>query len=103
MCEWTPDAIRDLLDRSDKAVERAVLAIYDRQTHDEQEVEDTRHRNGVGFASCHAHLGSYYAKWILAGRHLTGKHLDKARRMVRWYARQLSEIAQARAAQAAVA
>lgn len=103
MCEWTPDAIRDLLDRSDLAVERAVVAIYDRQTCDEQNVEETRHRNGVGFASCHAHLGSYYAKWVLAGRHLTGRHLDKARRIVRWYAKQLCEIAQARAAEAAVA
>ena len=103
MCEWTPDAIRALLDGSDTAVERAVLAIYNRQTCDEQAREDTRHRNGVGFASCHAHLGSYYAKWILSGRHLTGKHLDKARRMVRWYSKQLCEIARAKSPRAAVA
>ena len=103
MCDWTPEAIRVLLDRSDKAVERAVVAIYDRQTCDEQAREDTIHRNGVGFAACHAYRGSYYARWILAGRHLTGQHLDKARRMVRWYAKQLCEIAQAHAAEAAVA
>ena len=100
---WTPDAIRALLDRSDKAVERAVVAIYNLQTHDEQAREDTIHRNGVGFAACHAHRGSYYARWILAGRHLTGQHLDKARRMVRHYVGQLNEIATAHAAEAAVA
>ena len=97
---WTPEAIKALLDRSDKAVERAILAIYDRQTRDEQSREETRHRNGVGFAACHGHLGSYYARWILAGRHLTGKHLDKARRMVRHYTGQLCEIATARTADA---
>jgi hypothetical protein len=94
MCEeWTPDAIRELLARSDKAVERAVVVIYERQTADEQDAEETKHRNGVGFASCHAHRGSYYARWIQSGRRLDGKHLEKARRMMRWYAGQLSEIA----------
>lgn len=97
---WTPEAIKALLDSSDAAVERAVVAIFKRQTDDEQVREETRHRNGVGFAACHAHRGSYYARWILAGRHLSGQHLDKARRMVRWYARQLCEIAAASTAQA---
>jgi hypothetical protein len=93
MCEWTPDTIKALLDRSDKAVERAVVAIYERQTVDEQDAGETRHRNHRGFASCHAHLGSYYARWIESGRHLDGKHLEKARRMMRWYTGQLLEIA----------
>ena len=91
--DWTPDAIKSLIDRSDAAVERAILAIFRRQTADEQNAENTIHHNRIGFASCHAHLGSYYAKWILGGRHLDGKHLDKARRMVRWYSRQLCQIA----------
>lgn len=98
MCEeWTPDTIKALLDRSDRAVERAVVAIYRRQTEDEQDTGETRHRNGRGFASCHAHLGSYYARWILSGRRLTGTHLERARRMVRWYSNQLIEVAQQRA------
>jgi hypothetical protein len=96
MCDWTPATIKALLDRSDKAVERAVVAIYQRQTSDEQDVGETRHHNGQGFASCHAHLGSYYARWILSGRHLTGHHLERARRMVRWYSKQLVEVAEAR-------
>jgi hypothetical protein len=90
---WTADGIRQLLDRSDRAVERAVVAIYERQTTDEQDVGETRHRNGRGFASCHAHLGSYYAKWVLSGRHLDGNHILRARRMMRWYAGQLLEVA----------
>lgn len=92
---WTPDAIAALLDRNDVAVERAVVAIFNRQTSDEQESESTKHDNGVGFNAFHAGLGSYYARWIQSGRHLTGNHLDKARRMMRRYVRQLAEIASA--------
>ncbi len=90
---WTPDAIRDLLDRSVLAVERAVVAIYNLQTADEQENCETKHHNRVGFAACHASLGTYYAKWILSGRHLSGLHVERARKMVRHYAGQLYQIA----------
>jgi hypothetical protein len=92
MCEWTPDSIKALLDRNDLAVERAVVAVFNRQTDDEQEAFETKHRNGRGFASCHAHMGSYYAKWVLSGRRLDGRHLDRARRMMRHYAGQLAEV-----------
>jgi len=94
MCdEWTPEEIRALLDRSLEAVERAVVAIYRRQTEDEKEAYETKHQNRVGFAACHAGLGTYYAKWILSGKHLTGSHVERARRMVRHYAGQLHQIA----------
>jgi hypothetical protein len=94
MCEtWTPDEIRALLDRSLEAVERAVVAIYRRQTEDEKEAYETKHHNCVGFAACHAGLGTYYAKWILSGKHLSGSHVERARRIVRHYAGQLHQIA----------
>ena len=93
MCDWTPDEIRALIDRSQEAVERALVAIYRRQTQDEQESYETKHHNRVGFAACHAGLGTYYAKWILSGKHLTGPHVERARRMVRHYAGQLHQIA----------
>jgi len=93
MCDWTPEEIRALLDRSLEAVERAVVAIYRRQTEDEQDAYETKHHNRVGFAACHAGLGTYYAKWILSGKHLSGSHVERARRMVRHYAGQLHQIA----------
>jgi hypothetical protein len=96
MCNWTPETIKSLLDRSDKAVERAVLAIYERQTSDEQVTGETRHHNRRGFASCHAHLGTYYAKWILSGHRLTGGHLERARRMCHCYSKQLLQVAETR-------
>ncbi len=94
MCDtWTPETIKALLDRSQEAVERAVVAIYRRQTEDEQAAYETKHHNRVGFAACHAALGTYYAKWILSGKHLSGSHVKRARRMVRHYAGQLHQIA----------
>jgi hypothetical protein len=91
---WTKESIIQLLDRSDKAVERAIVAIYNRQTEDEQNSSSTTHRNGRGFNGFHARSGTYYAKWILSGRHLTGTYLIKARAMSKHYVAQLLEEAQ---------
>lgn len=88
-----PLYINNLLLNNDRAVERAIVAIYNRQTIDEQRCEDTKHSNGIGFSGADARLGSYYAKWILSGKRLTGNHLQKARYMSSKYIRQLVEIA----------
>jgi len=96
MAKNDPDYIRWLLNMNDRAVERAMVAIYNRQTADEQVSSDTKHQNGVGFTGADARLGTYYAKWVLKGNSLTGNHLMKARMMSQKYVRQLSEIATAR-------
>jgi hypothetical protein len=90
----TKTAIIALLARNDLAVERAMVALYQRQTADEQHTSTTSHSNGRGFNYYHAERGTYYAKWVLSGRHLTGHHLAAARKMATYYARQLSEIAE---------
>ena len=90
---WTREDIVALLNTSDRAVERGVVAIWQRQTADEQSTDTTRHSNGVGFSGWSAHSGSYYAKWVESGRRLTGKHLDKARKIVLHHAAQLTRIA----------
>lgn len=101
MAKNDPMYIKWLLTMNDKAVERAMIAIYNLQTLDEQVSQDTRHSNGVGFSGADARTGSYYAKWVLSGRKLTGKHLDKARVMSYKYIRQLSEIATQKMAETA--
>ena len=60
--EWLgmPEIIQ-ILTNSDAAVERAILAIYKRQTEDEQRTEETRHYNKMGFSGAHAHSGTYMA------------------------------------------
>lgn len=98
---WTKESITDLLNRSNKAVERAMVAIYRRQTFDEQNSSCTTHRNGIGFSGAHAALGTYYAKWVLSGRQLTGTHLERARAMSKHYVAQLLQEAEQRTQQAA--
>ncbi len=95
---WTKDSIHNLLSSNDKAVARAVLAIYARQTNDEQATESTRHTNGAGFNHADAQRGSYYATYVQRTGRLTGRHLELARKMVGKYWRQLAEIANEKAA-----
>lgn len=90
----TPEAILDLLDRNNLAVERAILALFKRQTPEEQATQATSASNGRGFSSFDAPKGTYYANWIKSGRHLTGKHLQHARMMAKKYIRQLVEEAE---------
>ena len=81
------------LDTNSKWVERAIVVLYERQTKDEQRTSSTRVHNKMGFASCDARSGTYMAKWVLSGKHLDGKWLEKARKMAKKYTRQLLEAA----------
>jgi hypothetical protein len=90
---WNRNGIRHLLLTNDRAVERAMVAIYKRQTADEKATDDTKHVNGRGFNCCHAKRGSYFARWVLSGRRLSGWHLETARKMALRYTRQLAEVA----------
>lgn len=94
---WNKERIAKLLNENDKAVERAIIAIYDRQTQDEKATSDTRHNNGRGFRANHASKGSYYARWCLGGRRLTGHHLANARKIALHYTQQLADVANAKA------
>jgi hypothetical protein len=93
MAKWNKENIQSLLATNDRAVERAIVRIYNNQTVSEKSAGNTIHHNGVGFSGAHARRGSYYAKWILRGRRLTRHHLDNARRIAMKYWRQLAEHA----------
>lgn len=90
---WTRDEINALINRSDAAVERAMVVLFERQTTDEQRSEDTKHQNSVGFSAAHARTGSYLAKWVLSGKHLNGRFLDRARHIALLHSKQLVEEA----------
>ncbi len=92
---WTEENIETLLKSNNRAVEKAIVAIYKRQTEDEKATQATRHSNNVGFSGADASRGTYYAQWILSGKRLTGKHLDKGRAMALKYRKQLLSIANA--------
>ena len=89
--QWDRDSIIQLLMVSDKAVERAIVAIYKRQTDEEKREEKTKFHNGRGFLPYHARRGSMYARIILSGRQLFPDRMALARQMAIKYSRQLLE------------
>lgn len=90
----TREQILLLLATEPKAVERAILAIYARQTAGEQQSATTREQNGRGFNAYDARPGTYYAEWILKGRRLTGDYLNRARRLAGRYVGQLATLSE---------
>lgn len=101
---WTEQEITDLLARSDKAVERALLRLYERQTAYEQSAERTNDENGVGFGAFDAEIFTSFAKQLLKGWHLSSKQLAICRKpfgknsqipRIAKYRKQLLEVANA--------
>lgn len=93
---WTEDDIRDLLANNDRAVTRAVVALYKRQTTSEKASAITQEANGVGFNAYDARYLTWCAEWVMnTRRYMNAKHTEKARRMVMKYTRQLVDIANA--------
>lgn len=62
---WTRDEINEMLRTNDKAVERAIVRLFELQNADEQRFATTNVHNGRGFASCDARAGTRFARWIL--------------------------------------
>lgn len=97
------DSIRVLLQHSDAAVEEALLRLYARQTQDEKQTRDAKHRNHRGFNGRDAKVGSKYAVWIIGMRRdhkakpgnalQRPDHKTKAREIALRYTRQLLEEA----------
>tara|TARA_R110000751_G_scaffold71196_5_gene143986 strand:- start:1232 stop:1552 length:321 start_codon:yes stop_codon:yes gene_type:complete len=73
---------------------RGILAIYDRQTADEQSNETTRYHNGVGFGAMDANILSSLAKQLKRGRALSPKQTQIANKNMPKYCKQLARIAQ---------
>ena len=77
---WNHDSIVALLNRSDLAVERALVTLFNLQTTDEQNTNHTHHHNSVGFSHIDADIFSSFAKYINSGRHLSVKQLYVCRK-----------------------
>ena len=90
----TKTKIIALLASNPRAVERALVALYHRQTVDEQRTSTTKESNGVGFNARDAEYATYLARWVMSGKRLTGVHLVRGRRIATYYARQLAEMSE---------
>ncbi len=97
---WNKDEIKENLLKNDVWVHRGVVAIYNFQTAEEQEVEDTTEHNGVGFNGVDGHILSSFAKQIIKWNSnqkfpspLSPKQMTLARKKIVKYSGQLAKIA----------
>ena len=96
---WTEQAITELLKPEtnpnyDKAVTRAIIAIYNNQTLEEKSCGGTIAGNGIGFSASDAHIGTYMAKYaIKTNKPISGEFLVKAQKIAVKYRKQLLTIA----------
>lgn len=89
---WTKEEISSLLGQ-DYWLCRGILAIYSRQTHDEQQGLETTYRNREGFSGADARFLSAMAQNLKGGKSLSRRQLEVSRRMMGKYAGQLTKIA----------
>ena len=61
---WTRDEINEMLRTNDKAVERAIVRLFELQNADEQRFATTNVHNNRGFCSSDARAGTRFARWI---------------------------------------
>ncbi len=87
--------IQELLATSDRAVERALIRIYERQTADEQQAESTNHNNARGFTGVDAGFLTRVAKGCIRYGHLTERQMPYVRAKMMKYWAQLAEVAAA--------
>lgn len=95
---FTKEYVLRLIEESDTALAKAILAIAARQTADEHAGETTVHANGRGFNYHDAPFLTSIAKALPRwNNHMTPKQIARARPMMRKYWRQLIEVAEERA------
>ena len=122
---YTRDEINTILKNNDRAVERAMIRLFELQTQGEQKVAHTTHQNDVGFCACDAKAGTRFARWVqgfndrnvkkfpakqlthprasrIFGRYCRAGEapIDRARRIALKHSAQLVRIANAKAEEA---
>ena len=88
----TKEIIAQKLISNDKWLFAGIVAIFNRQTVDEQSAEITNRSNAMGFNGTDARFGSSLAKRIQAGYSLSPKQLTASRKMMQKYAGQLLKV-----------
>lgn len=91
--KWTKEAIRTRLESNDTWLVRGLLAIFARQTAEEQSAGFTKEDNGIGFNGADAEILTSFANQIKTRGFLTPKQIEIARKKMLKYAGQLVRIA----------
>ena len=82
---YTADFIKEKLSTSDKWLIRGMLAVYERQTADEQASGETSHDNGVGFNGVDAPLLSSFSEFYQTRGFLSPKQVMYASKKMMKY------------------
>ena len=89
--EWRRE-LQALLLSSDKALDRAIIRIWEQQTYSEQEAGQAIIVDGVGFNKFDAPLMSKYARQLIATGSLSTYQRKKARSVMPKYWKQLMNM-----------
>lgn len=105
MVKLTKEAVVELILNNDRAVERALVVLLDRQTAAEQSSENTLLHNQIGFTHADAPWGTRNGRWVKRGGRLNAYQLSQWRKRDRKgtprlakYWRQLAQAAEEKAA-----
>lgn len=90
---WTAEEIQAWLDRDDRVVASALYRMYECQTEEEQQNEESTEHNGMGFNSYDAPLLTSFTKDALARGYLTPAQAALARKRLKKYIKQLVLLA----------
>lgn len=98
---YTKNDITKMLETSDTAVQRALIAIWERQTASEKASQNTHINNSVGFNGFDAGILSSFAEQLQTKGWLSTKQMVITRKRIMKYAGQLADIANEKLAPAA--
>lgn len=93
---WNKEDVWTVIRTNDDQLGRALVALYNRQTEDEKETSNTNERNGAGFNGVDAPFLSSLAEQYLRRGYLTEKQVNAARKTIKKYIGQLTDIANER-------
>ena len=97
----TTEQIREKVSSDPRWAARAIVALYNCQTAEEQAADATVVKNRMGFNGTDAFILSSFARQVQEGRTLSQKQLAIAYKKLPKYAKQLETLASARVSQAA--
>lgn len=81
MTKLTRTAVAKLVLENDRAVERALIVLFRRQTAGERASNTTANWNEIGFTGADAHWGCRNAKQVIAGKPLGASQLGYWRKL----------------------
>lgn len=90
---WTVEDIKRNITTDARWTERALLALFEQQTSQEQLAARTVEHNSRGFNAVDAEILTSFALWVIRGRSLTARQLACAQKKLGKYAAQLTTIA----------